>query len=305
MTLRPPVDDPAVRALVGERKAIDVGGTTSLNLHLPEDGLVLRVHNIKTSRARIDALRHLRRCLDDAGLVVGLPVGDVVRCGGWWAESERYVAHEQPPATWASYTWMYRSMGALHRVLTPIDVTVPLPGHSTYGPPSSLRRWLRVTERFVDVIEVRALARRLDRQWVTGLPASVIHGDVRLGNVATTPDGDAVYLDFGFAARRPRVHELAYSLAWIVLRPDSSGTAAAFDWSTVGDLLAAYEEGAQQRLTDEEVAAIDPYLAAVPLYLAAVAGFTSDPVATFAGGQHFLGIADWVLENRPCARLRR
>src|SRR5439155_9800725 len=62
------------------------------------------------------------------------------------------------------------------------------------------------------------LIRRLDSRWPPpgALPVRVVHGDIRLGNVAVAADGRPAYLDFGFAARRPRVHELGYSLAWVL-----------------------------------------------------------------------------------------
>jgi len=46
---------------------------------------------------------------------------------------------------------------------------------------------------------------------------------VRLGNVRRSPAGEPVYFDFGFLARRPRIHELAYALSWILLRPACAG----------------------------------------------------------------------------------
>ena len=292
--MRPPADHPGIRAIGGE----DLGGTTSLNLRVGDE--VVRVHAAGTSRRRVEALRTLRLALHDAGLVVGVPTGEVSKVGEWWLERETFVVAARPPATWASYVEMFRAMGVLHRVLADVDVALPPPRVATYGPPSSLRRWLRTTERFVDVAEVRRLARRLDAMWVTDLPRHVLHGDVRLPNIGVTPDGVTAFFDFGFAAVRRRVHDLAFSLAWVLLRPDDRGTAEAFDWALVPELLDAYGD-----ITDAEVAAIDPYLAAVPLYLAAVAGFTPDPVRTFDGERPFVRIAEWVLDNRPCANLSR
>jgi Ser/Thr protein kinase RdoA (MazF antagonist) len=132
----------------------------------------------------------------------------------------------------------------------------------------------------------------------TALPGQVVHGDVRLGNVARTPDGRTAFLDFGFAARRPRIHDLAYSLSWIVLRPDDSGTGADFAWERrLPELVSAYEDGAHRALEPLERQALVPYLAAVPLALACVAGFTPTPVANLRDQQPFVAIAEWVLAN--------
>ena len=106
-----------------------------------------------------------------------------------------------------------------------------------------------------------------------------------------------VYLDFGFAAVRPRVHDLAYSLPWIVVRPDGAGRAEPFDWTAVAELIGAYEEGARDRLRDTERRALTGYVAAVPLYMAAIAGFTPHPSDMLRGDVAFLDIAEWALTN--------
>jgi len=88
-------------------------------------------------------------------------------------------------------------------------------------------------------------------------------------------------------------------LSWIVLRPDDRGRAEEFDWNSVDELIAAYEDGAKTNLTAVERSALGPYLAAVPLYLAAIAGDTPDPSEHLRGERPFLRIAEWVLLNRP------
>lgn len=313
---RPRLGDPVVDGLVRSvgvdpASAVDLGGTMSLNVHVPDESAVLRVHAPFASRSRLLALQQLRRRLASRGLVVGAPMDlhgrELRRAGPYLAELERHIAHEKPSPTWPSYVWMYEAMGRLHRHTADVPVRLPRPQVSTYGPPSSLRTWLRVTEAAVGqdpearslVERTRALVRRLEARWIpaTRLPRRVIHGDVRLGNVATTVDGDAAYFDFGFAADRPRIHELAYSLFWIVLRPDDRGRAETFAWADLPDLLAAYERGAAERLHEVERVALVPFLAAVPLYLAAVAGYTPDPVATLRGEEPGLEIAAGVLSG--------
>jgi Ser/Thr protein kinase RdoA (MazF antagonist) len=180
----------------------------------------------------------------NGGLRVGAPTPiegrEVVAAGAYLAELETFVDHVKPPPEWSSYVWMYGVMGRLHRCLADVRVTLPRPAVATYGPPRSLRRWLAVTEGVVAsdpeareiVTWVRRLMRLLDRQWVpaASLPCQLVHGDVRLGNVATAATGgEPVHLDFGFAGVRPRIHDLAYSLPWIVIRPDGAGRAEDFE----------------------------------------------------------------------------
>lgn len=319
---RPSLSDPAVRRLVAEiapgAQVEDLGGTMSLNVGLQPAGLVLRVHRPLIARPRLIALQHVRRRLAEQALIVPAPVpwrgATLFRCAERWAELEPYVPSERPEATPDSYAWMFGAMGALHRELATLDLPVPRPPVATYGPPSTLLRWLPETEAAVqsdpeaaDTARwVRALIGRLRSQWVsaTDLPVHLVHGDIRLGNVRRTPSGEPVYFDFGFLARRPRIHDLAYALAWIVLRPDSRGTAEGFAWETVPELVRAYEEKAQTTLTAAERRALAPYIAAVPLYLAAIAGQVSDPVAHLRNETRraFLRIGEWLLAHPDAVR---
>ena len=125
----------------------------------------------------------------------------------------------------------------------------------------------------------------------------LVHGDVRLGNVAAAPGGEPVNLDFGFAAIRPRIHDLGYALSWIVLRPDDSGRAEDFQWDRLPELVTAYEDSTQTTLSPIERRALGPYMAAVPLYLASISGFIPDPVRRLLEERPFLRIAEWVLAN--------
>lgn len=60
---------------------------------------------------------------------------------------------------------------------------------------------------------------RVRRMWIapSQLPGQVVHGDFRLGNLARSPAGLPVVFDFGFVDRRPRLHDEAYALAFMVL----------------------------------------------------------------------------------------
>ena len=288
----------------------------SLNVGLQPAGLVLRVHQFWVSRPRLLALQRIRAQLAQQELTVATALPSrgttLMRCGASWAELEPYLAAERPPPTHESYVWLFHAMGALHRRLASprlADLAVPRPVIATYGPPSSLARWLPVAETAVGsdaaaahtVQRVVELTRRLRRQWVSpsSLPVQLVHGDVRLSNVRRDPAGRPVYFDFGFLARRPRIHELAYSLSWIVLRPDGRGSAGAFPWHTLPELIRAYEDASGWIVTAAERRALPAHTAAVPLYLAAIAGYVDDPIAHLHDETRltFLRIAEWLLEH--------
>ena len=310
-------DDPRLRMLFGELgfddewPARDLGGVMSLNLHLTSRRAVVRVHQPFESRARLLALRELRRHLQHAGLTVGAPQflcgQELIRWEGRWVELEAFVPHRKPPPTSDSYAWMYGAMGALHRILREISVKLPRPTIATYGPPSTLRRWMRVTGRAVEASPrarglfnwSETLLRRMAAQWVPtrSLPVQVIHGDIRLGNVAFADGERAAYFDFGFAASRPRIHEIAYTLAWVLLRPDGSGTGGDFDLERLPEFINCYEDAAQDRVSDIELQCVRTFVVSVPLYLVAVSGFTPNPSEHLLSNEPFVRIASWVLDH--------
>jgi len=319
---RPHVDDPEVRRLIAAiapgAEATDLGGTMSLNLWLRPAGMVLRVHRPLLSADRLGALQRVRDHLAARGLNVGAPVAwrgrTLFPCGGRWAEMEPYLPSTRPDPTGEAYGEMLRAAGSLHRALATYPGKVPRPLVATYGPPTTLLRWLPVAETAAAedaaareiLSQVRGAIGLLRRRWVpeTALPRGLIHGDIRLANVPRAPSGEPVYFDFGFLAHRPRIHELAYALAWIVLRPDGRGRAEEFAWENFPDLLRAYEEGSDVRLTDLERRALGPYLAAVPLFLMALAGYVPDPVGHLRSEARlaFLRIGEWVLRHPEAAR---
>jgi Ser/Thr protein kinase RdoA (MazF antagonist) len=313
---RPSLDDRAVQAVL-ERLGVssapaDLGGTMSLNLHLEELDLVLRVHGRFEQERRIRALRDLRRRLHAQGLTVGVPVplfGDeVTLVDGRVAETETFVEAEKPAPTWDSYLWMYEAMGQLH---TAIDqgaagLELPVPEVATYASPAELKVWMTGTLPAVShdedaagvAAQVMDMIGALERQWVPPeqLPEQLVHGDLRLGNVVRTAT-DPAYFDFGFAARRPRIHDLAYSLFWIILKPDDSGRSDTFDWDRATELLGAYEDAASTIISQLERRALAPLLAAIPMYFVAIASYTPDPSDRVKQEIQSLEIARWVLEQ--------
>lgn len=312
---RPVLRDPEVRKLAAEiapgSTASDLGGAFSLNVRLEPAGLVLRVHQPFMTKRRLEAQQDVRRRLAGQGLIVPVPLtwrgSPLLRCGSRWAELEEYLPHEMPAATIDSYLWLYGAMGELHRALDAIDVRAPRPYFATYGPPGTLLRWLPVTEAVVRhdpeaaaiARRLRGLIGRLRRQWTPAsqLPMRLVHGDVKLRNVAPGADGGTVYLDFGFMAHRPRIHEPGYALTRMLLTLGAGEAPEGFAWETVPRLLDEYEAASGARLTTLELRALAPYAASAALYQAAVCGFLPDPAAALRDGERrrLMRIAEWLL----------
>ncbi len=312
---RPTLNNLEVQRLITEispsARVTDLGGVMSLNARLEPLDVVLRVHQPFESRQRLLAVQQVRYRLVDVGLCVPIPFHwrneMVFRCGERWAELEGYIAQKRLQATLSSYTWLFNAMGTLHRALAPLDLTVPRPPLATYAPPSSLRRWLPVTEAAVqgdleaaDIVQfLRGLVRSLQRQWLPAsqLPQHLVHGDVRLSNVCQTSEGKTVYFDFGFLAYRPRIHDLAYCLAFMVLALHGHQAPESFAWQCVPQLVEEYEVTANSRLTAAERRVLAPYTAAVPLYAAALDGFTNDPPGQLRKRLPFLRLSEWLLAH--------
>lgn len=314
---RPVLSHPDVQRLAAEiaptSTATDLGGAFSLNVLLASAGLVLRVHQPFMTRRRLEAQQEVRRMLAGLGLTVPVPMAwrgsTLLRCGGRWAELEEYIPHEMPAATINSYLWLYDAMGDLHHALDAIDVEVPRPYFAVYGPPSTLLRWLPITAEAVRddpkavaiAQHLRNLLGQLRRQWVPAskLPVRLVHGDVKLRNIARGMDGETVYLDFGFMAHRPRVHEPAYSLARMLLTLGAGEAPEDFAWETVPRLLAEYQAAAGTRLTTMELQALAPYTASVALFQAAICGFLPDPAAALRDDERrrLMRIGEWLLTH--------
>jgi Ser/Thr protein kinase RdoA (MazF antagonist) len=300
-----------IQTIDAKAQVTDLGGVMSLNARLEPAGLVLRVHQPFVSRPRLLALQNVRQHLASQGLIVPIPLrwrgSTVFQCGNRLAETEAYIPHERPEPTLDSYSWMFHALGTLHRALAKLDLPVPRPLVATYAPPGTLHRWLSTTESVVrhdpearDIAELlRDLVRRLRSQWLPAaqLPAQLVHGDARLSNVCRTPRGAPVYFDFGFLACRPRIHDLAYALAYMVLALNGHRPPREFAWSGISELIEEYKSAATSRLTPAERKALVPYTAAVPIYHAAIAGFSNDPVRQLRSALPFLRLSQWLLEH--------
>jgi Ser/Thr protein kinase RdoA (MazF antagonist) len=308
-----------IAALAPGAQPTDLGGVMSLNVRLDPARLVLRVHPAFVTPARLAALQEVRRRLARQGLIVARPVAwrnqAMWRCGPHWAKLEEYIPHAQPAPVPEAFLELFAALGTLHRALAALDVAVPRPLVAIYAPPGTLRHWLPTTAAAVRgdaqaaaiAQLLRALVGRLRTQWVPAraLPGQLIHGDAHLRNVGRTPEGRPVYLDFGFLAQRPRIHDLGYALAWMIVALDGHQAPERFAWERVPRLIQAYEAAAEVTLTDGERRALAPYTAAARLYHAASAGFGGDPAGQLRAELPFLRLSAWLLAHPEVVGARK
>ncbi len=308
-------DNPDVQHVIAQiaqgAQATDLGGVMSLNVLLHPAELVLRVHQSYISRQRLLAVQEVRQRLAERGLTVPTALhwrdATLFRCGVRWAELEKYIPHNRLKHTFDSYLWLFEALGIVHRSLATLDTPVPRPLFATYAPPSSLFRWLPATEAAVQgdaegrntARLLRGLVRSLRRQWLSAseLPRQLIHGDVRLSNVCQTAESKTLYLDFGFMAYRPRIYDVAYSLAFMFLALHGQQHPESFEWSRIRGFIEQYEIAANTRLSTLEKRALAPYAAAVPLYAAALAGFGNHPVELLLKRVPFMRFSEWLLAH--------
>jgi Ser/Thr protein kinase RdoA (MazF antagonist) len=289
--------------------AIDMGGNFTLNMDLPRSNRVVRVHRPWNTSRRIRGEQRLRRALIDAGWSTPRPLSfagrDVLRCGSRLAEVETYLPGHQPSASVASYRRLYHEMGRLHRDLAVLDVDLPLGMAANWAPPGSLRRWLAVTVPALSITPEGAgaaarledVVRHVRRRWIPPgrLPQQLIHGDFRLGNVVHGEDGQTVVYDFGFANVRPRVHDLAYTAAFMMLSLDIPQDGQ----EIVEIVVESYERARRDSLQPQERAWLPVDAAAVMVYTLAHAGYVADPQSMLPLFLPFLDVAEWFLATWP------
>lgn len=308
---RPALTHPDVQSLLASlapgEKAVELGGTMSLNLHLTPSDRVLREHQPFVAAARLHGEQALRRFVARSGMTAAEPLSfdgkTVLRCGKRLAEVEPFLDSEKPAASVASYRWLFSQMGTFHRCLLTCDIELPRSLAATWAPPGSLARWFQVTVPALSItMEGSLVAHRLGRLtneirrlWIppSELPVQIVHGDFRLGNLVRSPSGQPIVFDFGFADRRPRIHDVAYSMAFMTLALEVNDISA----SIVADVVRHYEQSFGQALEPDERQTLPAYAAAVMLHAVAHDGFTAMPLAPLEHRLPFLDVADWFLAN--------
>jgi Ser/Thr protein kinase RdoA (MazF antagonist) len=104
-------------------------------------------------------------------------------------------------------------------------------------------------------------------------------------------DGQTVIYDFGFANIRPRVHDLAYTAAFMML---SLGIPP-HGREIVETMVASYERARGEFLQPHERALLPVDAAAVMVYALAHVGYVADPLSMMHVFLPFLDVAEWFL----------
>lgn len=190
---------------------------------------------------------------------------------------------------------LFEAIGRLHSVLATAKQRPPRPLVTSYVSPPTLRRWLdrnreaalpRLAEPGV-LADLQDLLRLLRRHFVPSgrLPTQLIHGDAHPDNIRQTANGGPLYLDFDGVTEAPRIHDIAYALAFLLLWHD--GPLAEFPWYDIPELLDAYDRTAAFPLTIDERAALPAYIAAVPIYFD-ICDWSEQPIRN---------VGRWILEH--------
>lgn len=103
---------------------------------------------------------------------------------------------------------------------------------------------------------------------------------------------------------RPRVHDLAYALIFMLLAHHAQDSPEEFDWSIIPDLIAAYQFTSPSPLTPLERQALPPCAASVLLYPLALAGFSSNPGSQISLEKFKLHLSDWLLTHPNTLQIR-
>jgi hypothetical protein len=96
---------------------------------------------------------------------------------------------------------------------------------------------------------------------------------------------------------RPRVHDLAYSIAFMAIALNGHRDPDRFSWQWIPHVIEEYETASASSLCGEERSALAGYTAAVPLYFAALAGFSNDPVGQLHRHGPWLAVSEWILTH--------
>ncbi len=273
----------------------DLGGAYNLNLLLTTEkgNVVLRVHRPWVTQLRLEQLHEMKSMLARAGFPVPLPLATTngettLHYKDRLVELEPFIAHDGEADTWGRNFVAFSLLGKLHNFLAaqPDSVSLIEPVVSNYGTPDMLLTWTRQAAEKVAqsaqsspshetqsalslYAEAIQLLSSLQARWQAAkayLPRQLTHGDYGGGNLLFRQERVVAILDFDFLRVRERVFEVAYTLYWWLYRQGNGQIAKVSEWPRVKELLAAYNEAAQQPLTQAEIQVLPLEMACVPLY---------------------------------------
>lgn len=259
-------------------QAVDLGGSSNLNLHLPseEGGYVVRVHRSWVSGARLTGIQRVRSDLERAGLPFLEPIPTVDGCG--WVELdgqhllevEKYVSGEDMALGHRLQVGM-QMLARIHNELRRVDAG-PAVGHaptanhieaaialdSARRAAAAIRSWAASPEEEQIATMSEQLAselREAEGQYFELLPRQLVHGDFWDNNVRFRDLEIVGVLDLDFMEERPRVDDLALTL-YYTNSTLASGHGASDAMAILASLVRAYDQALERPLTSAEKAAL-------------------------------------------------
>ena len=276
---------PAVLTAVQDRyrltwrgEPVDLGGSSNLNVHLPDDGggYVIRVHRSWVSGPRLTAIQEVRSRLAKAGLPFLEPIR-TVDGRGWLEldgpcllEVERYVSGEDMEIGDRLLAAM-PMLARIHDELSRIDAgpaarQAPSASHVearlvldwTSQAAAAIRAWAASPEEHRIATLSERLARELqmaERPYVGVLARQLVHGDFWHDNVRFRDLEIVAVLDLDFLEERPRIDDLALTLYYVnsTLGPDHRASDRV---AALGSLVRAYDSALERPMSSVERAAL-------------------------------------------------
>ncbi|QYR22296.1 phosphotransferase [Paenibacillus sp. sptzw28] len=296
--------------------SIDLGGSSSLNLLVIDDRrrYVIRVYRPYVTEARLADIQLARWELN----VHGVPSSEVLPTldGRQWitfegrlVEVEKYVESDANMDSWEHLMMGLPILGRVHTILRGIPFSTegrnPLFANHI-EPQKAIGMTMQGTERIrgwgpsADSLKLADAAEELahlvsagERELVPMLPRQVVHGDYWHNNVFFLDGRVALISDFDFMGERARIDDLALTLYYFAC---SGEPVSEQQLGKLRNLIDAYDQGLDERLTSAERSALPLAIARQPLW--SIGGWIAlldDEEAARRHAAGMLGEVEWAL----------
>jgi Ser/Thr protein kinase RdoA (MazF antagonist) len=273
--------------LQGFLKAVDLGGSSSLNLLVGVSGprFVVRVHRSHVTPGRLGAIHRARRVLLAGGVPCAPPVP--TRQGQPWVhlegrlvEVEAYVDHDAVMDSWPRLQVGMALLAHTHNLLRNLEVDEEgrrprFANHlGSADVAASVRRGVErirgweptPAERRLATVaeELAGLVTHAEGGLASRLPHQLVHGDFWDNNVGFRHGRPVLLADFDFMGERARIDDLALTL-WCARCDLGAEGDPAQGRTRLGRLVAGYDAGLDLPLSAVERAALPVAMARQPL----------------------------------------
>jgi Ser/Thr protein kinase RdoA (MazF antagonist) len=304
--------------LAGAAEAVDLGGSSSLNLLVGDAAgrYVARVHRPSVTAERLGAIHQARRALLVGGVPCAPPLptrqgAAWVKLAGRLVEVEAYVSHDAVMDSWQRLEAGMGLLAHTHNLLRQVRVGQEgrRPRFANHLEPADvadsvrwgverIRGWdpTAAERRLAGVAEELAeLVNQAEAGLVVGLPRQLVHGDFWDNNVLFR-DGQPVLLaDFDFMGERARIDDLALTL-WCARCDLGAEGGPAQDHARLRRLVDRYDAGLDLRLSAGERAALPLAMARHPL--SSIGGWVARLDNQVAARRHAASVAPELVAAR-------